>query len=466
MWRSSLIRGAVMLGAAMLCAEAAPAAGPTGQAGALAATLAVERITLPSGLVVILNEDHRAPVVGYDLQIDVGARDDPPGRRGMAALIRQVLVHATTRHLGEKSREAVLQALDAPRWTPETGHSLDGTWVHARVPSGALELALWMESDRLAFAEDGVDAEAVRKAAEDAERGLARSEGGIDGRVRDEIFVRVWGRGHPYGGASHGAPELGGVTAAEVRARLRALYGPANAVLALVGDFDRAQARELCARYFGGIAGGARLARTAMGPAALRGEQRVRIEAGVDAPRITVGWATPPVYEEDDAMLDVTGKILAARLQKRLVDGAGPAAEVVAREASSQGGSVFQVVVTLRPGRAAGEALAAVDQEIAALATAGPAEDEVRAGRMDWVTRQVERCDAPAQRAHELARIASVTGDPARLALLPGAYAGATAAAVRRVAGAYLQPGRRVIVEVVPTSGASPEGRVAVSGDP
>jgi zinc protease len=466
-WRKWIIGPAVVLAAGMAgrgiaSGQQPPAPLTAPRPPAVAGALAFEKITLPNGLVVILNEDHRVPLVGYGIHFLGGTWLDPPGRRGMTWLLREILSHPTTRHLDEKTRGAVLRTLDAPAWTPEVGNSMDETWIRGRVPSGALELALWVESDRMGFLADGVDVESVRKAVEEIGRTYARNTDGAEARLRAEVARAVWGEGHPYGGISWGPPELDGIAPAEVRARLRSWYGPASAVLALSGDITPAAAKALCQRYFGGIVGGPRPPAATRGqafpPPALQGEQRIRIEADVEEAAVTFGWPTPAFYQEDDFLLDGLARVLGARLQKRLAEG-GPVKEVAVRQASSNGGSLFSVRITLRPGKAPADAIAAVEQEIAQLRGAGPNEDEVRAARLHWLFASAQDEDDVQHRAYDLARSEGVTGDPARLALRPAAYAGITAAGLRKVAVAHLTD-RRVVGQIVPTPGAPKAGRV------
>ena len=456
----------LLLGTTLGLDPAKVAAEPAPPRAAVQTPTSFEKLTLPNGLVVLLNVDHRAPLVGYDLDFRGGSRVDPPGRRGMAVLMRHVLMHASTRHVREQDRGAILETLDVPKWTAEVRGNVDHTWLQAQVPAGALELALWLESDRLAFIEDGIDEDAVRKAIEETEREVGHLQDTIDARLDVALFGSVWGDGHPYGGFVNGPPEIAGVTPAEVRARLRAWYGPANVVLALSGDFDVALTRELCAQHFGGIVGAARPVRPPLPAAALHGERRIRIEADVDAPRVALAWPTPAYFEEDDALLDVAAAILAARLRQRLVVGAEVATDVAVTEVSRQAGSVFQLRMTLRAGHSAVEGLAAADQELAQLRAAEPPEGELRGIRLSLFTSSTTRLDRPLSRALELAGAESATGDPSRLSLGQATYLGATAAAVHRVAAAYLAPDRRVVAEVVPTRGAPPNGRIVAENQP
>lgn len=414
-----------------------------------------ERFTLPNGLVVILAEDHRAPVVGWSLHFRAGSRHDPPGRRGIASLLRRIYADEPSARFDADARAALFAALHLSLAKVQSEYNRDCVWLHSEVPARALPLALWMEADRLAHAAEGVTTAAITKAREALGpetllRTLARATLGA-----------LYGEAHPYGGISHGPPELDAVTPDEVRAALRASFIPSNAVLALTGDFVPARAKELVTRYFATIPAGPRPARAPVPPAQLSGVRRMQVAADVPAPQVLVTWPAPALYTNDDTLLDQVATLLGQRLVVRHGGPTGLASEVWSHEASSNHGSVFQVRLALRPGRGVAEALAAIDAEIAALASIG--EDDARASKLEWLRRVLIPLDVPANRAVALGAGELGAGEPASAVRRVAVHRDATAADLRRVAASTLRPDRRVIVEVVPTRGAPAIGRI-VSG--
>jgi predicted Zn-dependent peptidase len=238
---------------------------------------------------------------------------------------------------------------------------------------------------------------------------------------------------------------------------------PANAVLALSGDFSPQRAKALITQYFGSIASPPRAPLAPVPPPAITRERRIRIEAALDAGLMHFVWPAPPYFTEDDARLDVVATLLDDRLEASLV-GAGIATTVSAREWSSAGGSVFEIWVATSPGHAAAEVVAVVDREIA-WASSALGEPELRGPKLRWFARMLSTYDSPLERASRFAEVEADTSDAARITRRPTVYRDATPAQIRATIAATLRPDRRVITEVVPTKGAPPEGRV-VGGAP
>ncbi|MCC6554131.1 MAG: insulinase family protein, partial [Polyangiaceae bacterium] len=337
------LAGSILAGA--LCWISAPAAAEV-QPLIVHAPLTIERVTLPNGLIAILHQDHRAAVVAVQVHFRVGSKDDPVGRRGMASLMRHILSDGSTRHVPADGRAELIRTLGAEPWSPAIDARTDTTKISFTVPAQALDLALWLEADRLGFAADAVDTEAIADARRQMEEQAQRDADAPYSGVQAEVLRALFGAGHPYVVEAPRPGELSAVTPAEVLARLRAWYGPANAVLSISGDFSITRAKELVARRFGSLAGGPRPQPTPIPAPALQGERRIRIEAGVGEARAVLAWATPPIYQKDDALLDVVATILRARLQGRLGGDSGIAGDCFVRQMSNDRGSRFMVSVT------------------------------------------------------------------------------------------------------------------------
>ena len=428
------------------------------------ATLAFQKLTLPNGLTVLVHEDHRAAVIALRLSYRVGAKDDPANRRGMSKLMRRLLADGSTRHLANDDRSKLAWTMGTERWDVHIDADTDATWIELTVPSAALDLALWMESDRMAFLADGIEAETLaswRKAQADDE--LA----GLDmpyARVMPEVRRAVYGPEHPYSRTSETSTELTAVTAAEMRARLHAWYGPANAVLTLAGDVTKDRAMSIVTRYFGPIVARPRPPAAAPGAAAPAGERRVRIEAAVDAPRVVLAWPTPPLYHPDDVVLDAIASILMARFKDRLMGSAPIAKDFAAAQMSRHLGSELAVFATLSPGHTIDEARAVMEREITRLQTEDSLPLEVERAGLQHLTSRLLRADSPTGRAAMLASFELATGDPGGFTGYVEAYRTVTPAAIRKAAVTYLRADRRVVAEVIPTLSAPKAGRLVGGG--
>lgn len=449
-WPALVLAAAIV--AADVPARAAPPAAPVGDAG-----IAYEKLTLPNGLVVILSEDHRAPAVGLQILFRVGSAHAPEKRHGMASLLRALYERAQSRRLRAADRDALFQALGLEPWTVEAHENGEWTWTRALAPSRALPLLLWLESDRMAFARESVDADALHAAREAVDATAGSTS--LSALIESELLRATFGAEHPYAARFYGPSELADVDVGEARAALGSLFVPGNAVLALSGDFSTPRAKELVLRYFGSIVSPPRRAPAIPPPASPTSERRVRIEADVPAPTVAVAWPAPPYFAEDDARLDVVAQLVDARLRAALVT-PGIASSVHVRESSYCRGSMFELWVRGAQGHTAVEALATIDREIASL-SASLSESALRGASLRQLTSALQSLDAPVDRAFCLAETGACLVEPALLDRRVAVHRDAAPEAMRALIATTLRADRRIVVEVAPTKGAPATGRLA-----
>ena len=418
--------------------------------------------TLDNGLDVLVHEDRGLPIVAVNVWYHVGSKNEVPGRTGFAHLFEHLMFEGSEHY--DRGYFHPLQ---------EAGAALNGSTNADRtnywevVPTNALEVALWMESDRMGYL-----LPALTDAKFENQRDVVLNERRQNyenrpyGMAGMAVVAALYPQDHPYHWLTIGASEdLHAARIEDVRAFFQAYYHPANASLALAGDIDAAAAVRLAARYFGEIPGAPRPAPVVLEPCpAPIDEVRLVLEDRVELARLYLAWHSPALFSDGDAELDLVADLLASgktsRLYRALVYEQRIATEVAASQNSREAGSFFQVVATAAPGRTLAEVERAISRELAALADRGPT-----AGEM-------ERCLAQAE-AHFIFRLQTIGGFGGKSDQLnayntflgnPGyfehdllRYRGATTDTLRTAAARYLLPRQRVVLSVVP------RGRVALA---
>jgi zinc protease len=417
---------------------------------------------LANGLDVIVHEDHDCPIVAVNVWYHVGSKNEQPGRTGFAHLFEHLMFEGSAHH-------------DSGYFRPlqEVGGVLNGSTNADRtnywevVPSNAVELALWMESDRMGYL-----LPALTDAKFENQRNVVLNERRQNYENRPygfagmSLVAALYPPAHPYHWMTIGAAaDLKAARLDDVRAFFQTYYRPRNASLALAGDIDADRAMALAAEYFGDLDAGPELPPISVPPALLAGETRLLLEDRIELPRIYIAWHSPALFAEDDAELDLVSEVLAgsktSRLYRSLVYEQRIATEVAASQGSRELGSFFQIVATAAPGRTLAEVEQAIARELERLHAEGPTAAEL------------ERCLAQAE-AHFLHRLQTVGGFGGKSDQLnaynvylgtPGyfdedlaRYRRADAAGLMRAAARWLGAGR-VVLSVVP------HGRAALALD-
>jgi zinc protease len=355
----------------------------------LAAPLSVEaaeRLSVPyqmfrlaNGLTVIVHEDRSAPVASVNCWYHVGSGRERPGRTGLAHLFEHLMF--------EGSKNVPEGAFD--RWLEAVGGDNNGSTTEDRtnyyedVPANAVEVPLFLESDRM-----GGLLDAMTPAKVDGQRDVVKNERrqGLEnqpyGKVYDVLPGTLFPAGHPYSWPVIGSmADLSAASYEDVAEFFRKWYGPANASLVIAGDVDTGAVRRQAEKWFGDIPPSAPVEPVRPQPVELREEKRVLLEDRVQLPRLYLAWPTPQAFAPADAALDGVAAVLAegknSRLYRRLVYELQFAQDVQASQESSAVASTFLLVVTARAGRTLEELRAIVDEEIARLAREGPSEREL-----------------------------------------------------------------------------------------
>src|SRR6186713_832318 len=215
-----------------------------------------EKFVLANGLTLIVHEDHKAPVVAVNVWYHVGSKDERPGRTGFAHLFEHLMFNGSENHNDEFFRP--MEAAGATKMNGTTW--LDRTNYFQNVPTSALDMTLWMESDRMGHLLGAID-----QAALDEQRGVVQNEKRQGenqpyGRSYNALVSKIYPKTHPYGHTVIGSMnDLNAASLEDVKSWFRSWYGPNNAVLVLAGDIDLATAKQKVTQYFGDIPASATL---------------------------------------------------------------------------------------------------------------------------------------------------------------------------------------------------------------
>ena len=456
------------LGLALVALLAAGVAALSGGAGSRAgqgagARVAVPRLdlrteqyTLANGLEVILRRESRLPVAAVNLWYHVGPADEEAGRTGFAHLFEHMMFEGSA-HVAEGESDRLLESAGS---SENASTSFDYTnYIIPDVPANELELALWIQSDRMGFLLERLDQESLstQQAVVRNERRQSYDEAPY-GLADEEVYHRLFPAGHPYHASIIGShADIQAARLDDVRSFFRQFYVPNNASLVIVGDIEVARTKELVEKYFGTIPRGPDVPRRTVPARRLTAEQRVAMTDAVELPRLTMAWLTPPIFEPGDYDATVASQLLdgtrASRLTRRLVHDLQIAQSVEADLTSLSNGSTFTVTATAKPGHTPAELEAAIDAELDELARRGPTPTEVDAAKTAIIARSVRSLDnlgGFGGLADQLNYYNHYLGDPDRIGDDLRAVGAVTPERVRRFTADQLDPDRRVVIEVVP----------------
>ena len=356
--------------------------GLTVQAQAPAAPLEVPYVqfTLVNGLTVILHRDTTVPVVSVNTWYHVGSANESPGRTGFAHLFEHLMFEGS-KNVEEGQFDILLEAAGGSN---NGSTDLDRTNYFIDVPSNALELALFLESDRMGYLLATMSPERVNGQRDVVKNERRQSyENRPYGMASIELDKMLWPSNHPYSWPTIGYMEdLTAASYEDVVEFFKKYYAPNNASLVIAGDIDFDRTRALVEKWFGEIARGAVVEPIAPPAAILTGVQKKTLTDKVALPRLYLAWLTPRFYAPGDSALDITSSVLAggknSRLYKRLVYDMQIAQDVSAFQQSAALGSQFQIVATARSGHTAEELKTVIDEELDRLRRDGPDPREVQ----------------------------------------------------------------------------------------
>ena len=399
-----------------------------------------DKFTLANGLDVILSEDHSLPVAAVNVWYHVGSKNEEPGRTGFAHLFEHVMFEGSKNH--NKSFFEPLQ---------KVGANLNGSTTQDRtnywedVPSNYLELALWLESDRMGFLLDALDQRRF-----DVQRDVVKNERRQSyenrpyGMAHMLIQPNLYPAPHPYNWTTIGSPgDLDAATLDDIKDFFRIFYSPSNASLAIVGDFDSGATRELIERYFSDLAPGSQADRIGRMDSRLQGQVSINTHDRVVLPRLYLVWPTSPMFDEQQAPLDIYSAILgggrSSRLYRSLVYERKIARDVQVYHYGQEIAGELSLQVTANPGHTLEEVEVVVTEEMERLRSAPPDEREVDRAKNRIETShamQLERFGGFGGRADQLNHYNVMAGDPGHINTDIDRYMGVGPEDVRKAAAA------------------------------
>ncbi|HTY63971.1 MAG TPA: pitrilysin family protein [Acidobacteriota bacterium] len=427
-----------------------------------------EKYRLKNGLDVILLEDHRLPLVAVNLWYHVGPANERPGLTGFAHLFEHMMFEGS-KYAGEKAHFLHLEAAGASSINGST--DFDRTNYFETLPSNQLELALWLESDRMGFLLEKLDGERLEN-----QRDVVRNERRQNienmpyGLVQEELFHQLFPKDHPYHASIIGSHEdIEAARLEDVRSFFQLYYAPNNASLAIVGDIDPARARELVDKYFGPIPQGKPVPRPAVEAPTIVSEKRAIVEDQVELPRVYLAWITDPIFSQGDAECDLIARLLgggkSSRLYESLVYEKRIAQDAHAQHLSLALGSVFVIDATAKPGVEPQRIEDAIWEELERFRAEGPTPAELERARNTIESAVIRALENIGGFADRLNMYNHFRGDPGYLARDLERYQRASIETLRETAQKKFQrrcgvvvwgtPGSKMVCDVPKSSQAS-----------
>ncbi len=337
-----------------------------------------KKFVLKNGLTLIVHEDHKAPIAAVNVWYHVGSKNEKPGKTGFAHLFEHLMFNGS-----ENFDDDYFQAMERVGATDLNGTTnQDRTNYFENVPTSALDLALWMESDRMGHLLGAITQEKL-----DEQRGVVQNEKRQGENqpyaIAYELITKnSYPAGHPYSWTVIGSMEdLDAASLEDVHEWFKKYYGAANATLVVAGDVNADEVKKKVEQYFGDIPPGPPLSRPEVNIAKMKGEKRIVAEDRVPQARIYKVWNVPDWKSKDVVMLDLASDILSSgktsRLYKRLVYDDQIATDVYAYVHTKEIGGQFAIVATAKPGVELSTVEKAIDEELEKFLKEGPTQKEL-----------------------------------------------------------------------------------------
>ena len=453
---------AVMLGIAVVPMAAIPRASQA-QAGAAAATegvqIPLEQYTLKNGLRVVLSEDHAAPTVSLCITYDVGSRNELPGHTGFAHLFEHMMFQGS-QNVG-KGEHLILVRVNGGDVNGTT--SSDSTIYYERVPANQLDMALFLESDRMrALRITQANLDNQRSTVQEERRLRMDNQAyGKTGEIISDIAYDNFAYKHSTMGSM---ADLNAASLDDVAQFFKIYYAPNNAVVALVGDFKSAEALAKIKKYFEDIPEQPAPPSVDMTEPAQTAERRKVVEDSfARLPRLDIVYKTVPANTPDFYALDMLGDILfggpSSRLYQKLVKEKEVALQVAGGVDFRRGPGLFEAFALLKPGQNAGEVEKLLYEEFERVKTDGVTSAEMQKVLIQDRLEQAESMTSTMGRARELSQYAVFFHDPNLINTVLAKYSEVTSADIQRVARQYLGAAQRTVVWTNPKAQAVPAPR-------
>ncbi len=421
-----------------------------------------ERHALANGLRVVIAPDRSAPIVAVNLWYDVGSKHEKPGKTGFAHLFEHMMFQGSE-HVDKREHFALVQAaggtLNASTW-------LDRTNYFETLPAHELELALWLEADRMASLLPAMTQEKL-----DNQRDVVKNErrSSVDnqpyGTWDEKIQELLFPEGHGYHHSTIGSMEdLSAASLEDVGAFFATYYAPNNAVLTIAGDVEPEAALARAEKHFGPIPANADLPLPPdmAIPPHLGAEVREVVPDQVPLPRTYLAYRAPVFGSEAFNAVEVAADLLAAgrasRTYDTLVRGQRLAQDVVAFPFPIVGGaSIFALWATARPSIAHEDLERALLEQIDRLATDGPTDAELERVRNLHAAGIASSLERVAERADRISMYTCLFDDPGRINAEVGSYEAVDAAAVRDLLTDVTRADNRLVLTYVPAEAPASE---------
>ena len=409
--------------------------------------------TLPNGLDVIVHEDHQLPMVAVNLWYHVGSKNERPERTGFAHLFEHLMFEGSQHH-----DRGYFKPLQQAGGLINGSTNTDRTNYWEVVPTGALDLALWMESDRMGYLLPALTEDKFRNQRDvvlnERSQNYENRPYGLAGMA---ISAAMFAPDHPYHWLTIGsADHLRQTELSEVHEFFRTYYHPANASLVLAGDVETDRAFELAEKYFAGLPSGPKPARV-RAEARLASSANLVFEDRVELPRLYLSFHSPAMFAPDDADLDVAADVLTtgkpSRLYRSLVYERRVATDVSAYQLSREMSGMFQVVCTAAAGVSLEQLESSIRGALAELAANGPTEDELSRGLAQTEAIFIYRLQTiggSGGKSDQLNAYNTFAGDPGFFEQDRQRYRLVTAPAVANAVKSYLVDAPSVALSVVP----------------
>ncbi len=405
---------------------------------------------LKNGMRVIMHVDKSTPVVAVNLWYHVGSKNEVVGRTGFAHLFEHMMFQGSKNYNDDYFRP--LQ---------EAGASINGstnadrTNYYEVVPSNFLELAMFMEADRLGGLLDAMTQEKL-----DNQRDVVKNErrqrydNQPYGTAFEKISELIYPKEHPYNWTTIGSlTDLSNASMDDVKGFFRQYYVPNNTSLVIAGDFDPKQAKVWAEKYFGAIPTGAAITRPNPPVPKIDGEMRKTFEDSVQLPRLYMVWHTVQDNHPDEAALDMLQFVLSAgrgsRLQSNLVYGKQLAQDAGASHFSREIAGQFQVVSTAKPDKSLGDIEKEINFEIERIKKEAPTKEELTRALNVIESQTIFGMQTVLGKADQMNSYATFTGKPDGFQAELDSYRKVTPADIQRVANTYLN-GNRLVMSFVP----------------
>ena len=452
-----------LTGAALLLPTAAPAQNPAGAKRAAAPAvpdIAYTKYVLPNGLTLLVHEDHKAPIVAFNVWYHVGSALEPAGKSGFAHLFEHLMFNGSE-HYNDDYFKAV-EPIGATDLNGTTNN--DRTNYFENVPTPALDRVLFLESDRMGWLLGAVDTARLNEQRGVVQNEKRQGENQPYGGVEENIESHTYPVGHPYHHTVIGSmDDLNSASLEDVRTWFKNYYGPNNAVVAIAGDITPEVAKQKVEHWFGNIPPIDPISRPKADIAKMSRPSRGWMQDRVPQARIYKVWNVPGFGTAGDDYLTLASDILTtgknSRLYKRLVYDDQIATDVNAYVDDRELGGQFYIQATARPGHSLDELEKAINEELERFRQSGPTAAELqraKTGERAGFLRGIERIGGFGGTSDVLASNMTYTGDPEHYKVSQQRIATATAADVQRVVKDWLDDGVYTLdVEPYPSLAAS-----------